>query len=215
MPASLRALLAQSIDYAGMFPPCSLDLEPALKKQADYVRSPDAWMLSTFVLPVAQFDAVAKSILMFDRKHPFRASALGPKTENASAFRLALKETVEAMRAFSVHHCDRAAISQLEMLIPPDVDLKLLAEARAMIGDMQCAVYWEAPVESAERVIELLAEHTNRKNTGGRSATSCAQAALPLMRFPRRRRSQPLSSRRTSHLHQVYRRLASSAPAIP
>ena len=164
MPASLRALLAQSIDYAGMFPPCSLDLELALKKQADYVRSPDAWMLSTFVLPVAQFDAAAKSILMFDRKHPLRVSALGPKTENASAFRLALKETVEAMRAFSAYDRDRAAICQLEMLIPPDVDLKLLAEARAMIGEMQCVVFWEAPVESAERVIELLAKHESEKH---------------------------------------------------
>ena len=31
MPAaSLRALLAQAIDYAGLFPPASLELEPAL-----------------------------------------------------------------------------------------------------------------------------------------------------------------------------------------
>ena len=58
MPAdSLRALLAHSIDYAGMFPPCSLGLEPALKNQAEYVRSPDAWMLGAFVLSTEQFDA--------------------------------------------------------------------------------------------------------------------------------------------------------------
>ena len=43
MPAaSLRALLAHSIDYAGMFPPCSLDLEPAPSNQAQYVRSAEA-----------------------------------------------------------------------------------------------------------------------------------------------------------------------------
>jgi RHS repeat-associated protein len=44
--ASLRALLDRSIDYAGMFPPCSLALEPALENQARYVRSADAWMLT-------------------------------------------------------------------------------------------------------------------------------------------------------------------------
>jgi hypothetical protein len=50
MPAtSLHALLAHSIDYAGMFPPCSLGLEPALRNQAEYVRSPDAWMLAIAV----------------------------------------------------------------------------------------------------------------------------------------------------------------------
>src|SRR6266704_1572337 len=43
MPAaSLRALLAHSIDYAGMFPPCSLDLEPPPSNQAQYVRSAEA-----------------------------------------------------------------------------------------------------------------------------------------------------------------------------
>src|SRR5438034_11171169 len=40
MPAaSLQALLTKSIDYAGMFPPCSLALEPALDNQAQYVSS--------------------------------------------------------------------------------------------------------------------------------------------------------------------------------
>ena len=55
--ASLRALLDRAIDYAGMFPPCDLPLEPALQNQASYVRSPEAWMLNGFVLPVEQFDA--------------------------------------------------------------------------------------------------------------------------------------------------------------
>ena len=89
MPASLRALLTESIDYAGMFPPCNLDLEPALKNQAQYVRSADTWMLSAFVLPFAKFDAAAAHLAEFDRKHPLHVSALGPKTENASAFQAA------------------------------------------------------------------------------------------------------------------------------
>ena len=54
---SLRALLEHSIDYAGMFPPCSLELGPALTNQARYVRLEDSWMLNAFVLPVGQFDA--------------------------------------------------------------------------------------------------------------------------------------------------------------
>ena len=40
LAASLRALLAHTIDYAGMFPPCQLALEPALKNQAEYLRTP-------------------------------------------------------------------------------------------------------------------------------------------------------------------------------
>ena len=81
--ASLRALLTRAIDYAGMFPPCSVELEPALKNQAEYVRAPDSWILSAFVLPVAKFGDAAKFISQFDKHHPLRVSALTAKTENA------------------------------------------------------------------------------------------------------------------------------------
>ena len=52
---ALRALIARSIDYAGLFPPASLPLEEALRNHAAYVRDPDVWMLGTFVLPTAKF----------------------------------------------------------------------------------------------------------------------------------------------------------------
>src|SRR5438094_3006865 len=98
--ASLRALLMQSIDYAGMFPPCSLALEPALQNQAQYVRSPDAWMLSTFVLPIGHFDEARQILSQFDPNHPLHISALGPKTDSLSAFHEALEKTITAIRSF-------------------------------------------------------------------------------------------------------------------
>src|ERR1700694_4475034 len=140
MPAPLRAWLERSIDYAGMFPPCSLDLEPALKNQAEYVRLADAWMLSTFVLPVAQFEAAEKSLSQFDPKHPLRISALGPKTENTNSFIDALKTATQAIRSFQAQHVDLVSVVQLEMLLPVraglalNVDLKGLNEARSVIG---------------------------------------------------------------------------------
>jgi hypothetical protein len=99
MPAAaLQALLKQSIDYAGMFPPCSLALEQALQNQAQYVRSPDAWMLDTFVLPVAQFDATKQLLSQFDPAHQLHVAALGPKTANADAFLQALEEADAVIR---------------------------------------------------------------------------------------------------------------------
>src|SRR4051812_35280530 len=101
--ASLRALLAGSIDYAGMFPPSALDLEPALTNQAHYVRLPDSWMLNAFVLPVSQFEAAKNFLSRFEPSHPLVVSALGPQTDNATAFRAALAETDAAIRSFSAH----------------------------------------------------------------------------------------------------------------
>src|SRR5438445_226467 len=72
--ASLQALLAKSIDYAGMFPPCSLALQPAFQNHAKYVWSPEAWMLNTFVLPVEQFDSTNQLPIKFTAglHHPIR-----------------------------------------------------------------------------------------------------------------------------------------------
>jgi len=157
MPAaSLRALLAHSIDYAGMFPPCSLELEPALGKQAEYVRLPDSWMLGAFVLPVGQFDAAKQILSQFDPQHPLRVSALGPKTENVAAFCEGLEETAASIRSFSAHNVDLVSVVQLEMFLPHDVELPLLREARAVIGDLPA--FWEVSPERAEQTIALLAD---------------------------------------------------------
>ena len=104
--ASLGALLARSIDYAGIFPPCSLALEPALQNQALYIRDPDAWMLNNFVLPVEKFDAVVGCISLFDWKHPLRISALGGKSANKDEFLAALKIAADKIRSFSADHVD-------------------------------------------------------------------------------------------------------------
>jgi len=157
MPAaSLQALLARSIDYAGMFPPCSLALEPALQNQAQYVRSREAWMLNTFVLPVIQFDSAKQLLPQFDPLHPLRVSVLGPKTENEAAFLDALAETEAAVRSLAAHNVDLVSVNQLEMWLPRDVDLPVLNEARSIIGDLPA--FWEAPVERAQETITLLAE---------------------------------------------------------
>ena len=156
---SLHALLAQSIDYAGMFPPCSLGLEPALQNQAEYVRSPEAWMLGTFVLPVEQFDAAKQLLSQFDPLHPLRVAALGPKTGTANAFLGALANADAAIRSLSRHNVDLVSISHLEMLLPQDADVALLKEAKSVVGDL--TVFWEAPPDRAEPTIALIAEHNS------------------------------------------------------
>jgi hypothetical protein len=139
-----------------MFPPCNLALEPALRNQAQYIRSDDAWMLNTFVLTIVQFDSAKQLLPQFDPRHPLHVSALGPKTENAAAFRDALAETEAAIESLAAHNVDLVCVNQLEMWLPQDVDLSVLDEARSIIGDLPA--FWEAPVERAQETITLLAE---------------------------------------------------------
>ena len=159
--ASLGALLTRSIDYAGMFPPCSLALEPALQNQTQYVHDPDAWMLNTFVLPVEKFDAAAGSVSLFDRKRPLLISALGAKTENADEFIGALEVATEQIRSFSAEHVDRVSVRQLEMPLPQDVDLDLLTKMGSILKSLELHTFWETPVNAAETAIALVAEHNS------------------------------------------------------
>ena len=50
---SLRTLLAGAVDYAGLYPPASLDMQRAVSNYNDYWQSDDAWMLGRFVLPMS------------------------------------------------------------------------------------------------------------------------------------------------------------------
>ncbi len=161
--ASLPALLAQVIDYAGMFPPCALALEPALRNQATYVRSAEAWMLNGFVLPVEQFDSTKQFLSEFDRQHPLRVAALGPKTASADALLTALTNASTAIRSFLRSGKDHISIGHLEMLLPNDVDAASLKKASAIASKLP--VFWEAPPERAEQTIELIARHSLDEKT--------------------------------------------------
>jgi hypothetical protein len=48
---AFQAFMSQILDYAGLYPPANLPLEDAFKNFAAYQSSPEAWMLSRFVVP--------------------------------------------------------------------------------------------------------------------------------------------------------------------
>jgi hypothetical protein len=190
--ASLRALLAHSIDYAGLFPPANLALEAALFNHSQYVRVPESWMLGAFILPVAEFDAAARHLSDFDSEHPLRISALGPRTDNTEAFLKSLSATIDAIATFQSRF-DTAGIEQLEMPLPGEINAELLKAIRERLGHSDLKTFWEAKADAAERITELLSENNAanvghklgfKLRTGGVTAEafpSSAQIAIALM----------------------------------
>jgi hypothetical protein len=59
---SLQALLANLIDYAGLFPPAALPMQQALANYARYRAGEHAWMLGRFVGPAAHALEVPKDV---------------------------------------------------------------------------------------------------------------------------------------------------------
>ena len=166
---SLRALLGGSVDYAGLFPPAALTLEPALDNYAAYLRSEEAWMLGCFVLPVAKFTEVRRLLDgRFDADGPLRISALGAKTGSAEEFLDGLRADLRALADFQTQHGPAVAIEQLEAPLPPDTPpgpalVSLLRAAAALLdaetpGSLR--PFWEIPFSDALPMILCgFAEH--------------------------------------------------------
>jgi len=183
MPAaSLRALLAHAIDYAGLFPPATLALEPALANYGEYIRMPDAWMLGAFILPVAQFSAATRGLSQFDAANPLRVSALGPKTDNTDTFLASLDGAMEAIRSFRAACRGVALIDQFEMALPAEVTAPTLKMIRSRT-DPQLRTFLEASVHDADRAVKLIAA-TNREQAGGKLGYKLRTGGVTASAFP-------------------------------
>lgn len=85
MRNSLRILLSNIIDYAGLFPPAKLVLPEAVANFAGYQTHEEAWMLNRFVLPLDKLDDFADALARLpvaangedDRRDATHLSALG------------------------------------------------------------------------------------------------------------------------------------------
>lgn len=95
MADSLRAFLAQILDYAGLFPPASLDLATAFANYQNYRQTDQSWMLGKFICPTSQLNNLAK--LVADTELEFPVSALlnaADKDKTAGALRQQLEEII-------------------------------------------------------------------------------------------------------------------------
>ncbi|TWT45207.1 hypothetical protein RAS1_16290 [Phycisphaerae bacterium RAS1] len=119
MSPALRALLHEVIDYAGLFPPASLDLDPAIRNYARYRGERDAWMLSRFICPAAKLALLERyRDELFSQKPPLRFSVLGRGGESASGFLENLSGDVDAIRAFYTAHGRYVRADAFEARLP-------------------------------------------------------------------------------------------------
>lgn len=72
--SALHALLRESIDYAGLFPPAALGMAQAVANYASYRSGPEAWALGRFVVPAARLGELED--VAADRLAGWRIAAL-------------------------------------------------------------------------------------------------------------------------------------------
>jgi len=153
MRASVRALAAGLVDYAGLFPPAQLGMAEAIRNYAGYLGGPHAWMLARFIIPVArldEFDAVSGEILPSGKgSAPWRIAALAGDDLAADAQK-ALKFNCRHWEGSALGH---AVIDTIELRAAPGFDF---AAARAAAPDFFTLYMEIAPGDDALSRLESI-----------------------------------------------------------
>ena len=192
MTEAIRTLLAESVDYAGLFPPAGLGMAEAVAEYARHRGERDAWMLGRFVLPAMRLDEWSAAAPADVEGWRWPLSVL------AQTFEGTLRRTIDA---FNARERQRAVIDTAEVraTTPREVPNAALA------GNV--AIFVEIPVaEDPARLVDAIAGSGVRAKirTGGVTAESFPTAAQ-VARFIVRCVERDVSFKATAGLHHPLR----------
>jgi hypothetical protein len=119
-PASLRALLAGVIDYAGLFPPASLPLEQSIRNYARYRELADHWMLGRFICPAATLSELEEFVReLFPKSDPLPIAMLGTPIKSAGRDLIrTIDDDAESLESFQHEVGDRTNVDVMELRVP-------------------------------------------------------------------------------------------------
>jgi hypothetical protein len=76
---AVEALLTRLVDYAGLFPPASLEMERAVRNYQQYLAGDFSWMLGNFIIPaerLAEFTKVFQAVCCEEQEQPWTLSVV-------------------------------------------------------------------------------------------------------------------------------------------
>lgn len=200
-PPALRVLLRGVVDYAGLFPPASLDMASAAGEYAMHRASPDAWMLGRFVLPAArlsELEQAARPVMPTEAWQSWALSALLSGD---------VEEDVERAEQFNDRHRD----ARQGAVLVDTVELKVsspheVAHAGELL-DRRFDTYMEVPVgEDPAAILEEIAKtHAKAKIRTGGTTPDAFPTSAQVVRFIARCLGHGVAFKATAGLHHPWR----------
>ena len=118
---SLESLLKSIIDYAGLFPPASLNLDEAFTNYTKYQKDEYNWMLSNFIIPAKKLDDLS-NLLQNSDTGSFPCSILGSSGDTPDIFLINMKSDLDNWRKF-LDTNEKATGKVYEVKLPEEVIL--------------------------------------------------------------------------------------------
>jgi len=122
---AIHALLEGLIDYAGLFPPASLDMRTAVRNYSAYRAGDDAWMLCRFIVPaqrLAEFSTSFSEACCDEQMTPWLLTVLSTGDAEEDAGRLeAFSEGAAFLDAIEFKAADPADAEKQLKAAPSDM----------------------------------------------------------------------------------------------
>lgn len=121
MSAGFRHFMNSLVDYAGLFPPASLDMPEAVANYAEYRQHAEAWMLGRFICPAGRLSEMVECLPQgYTNSGPWPCSVLvgnGQATDKALEV---LPSQLENIVEVEQSHDHQVVAPAMEMPLPLD-----------------------------------------------------------------------------------------------
>lgn len=170
---SLKNFCSKMIDYAGLFPPASLELGQAFHNFVFYRQGEFKWMLGKFIIPVSKLSALGGILDEMKIEGIMPLSVLGSGGESISEFNNNFSSDIKKIQAFNIKYSTVISIDAFEVRLPKalfekddndemlDLIISVTAELEASLGK-EVPVFYEVTLsedyeEEIIRAVETIA----------------------------------------------------------
>ncbi len=123
------------IDYAGLFPPASLDFDTSIRNFAAYRAEERSWMLNTFVCPSARLEEIEPYADPLRNNAPHPVSVLGPPSADLTEWQSGLRTLLGDIERFQNLIPGTAYAAALELKMSAAVAMNA-GSLKAAVGDL-------------------------------------------------------------------------------
>lgn len=197
---SWRSLLDGLIDYAGLFPPASLDMRSAVEEFHRSKESDDSYILCRFVLPVGRLGEFSEAVRAIRAEKgggtPWQLSVIADKDAGSTVGRLLEFNREQSRSSARLAVCDSIEIPAASV-----------EEIRGILKSVPefFRLYVEIPLNAPALIAELAGSRASAKMRTGGVVASAIPEAQDVLRCMRACHENEVSFKATAGLHHAMR----------
>ncbi len=179
MERSLRILLDGVIDYAGLFPPAKLSMEPAVEEFLAYRDGPNAWLVSRFACNASHLVELAEELEKHPLSEPAPVTVIGTSSKDRHHWDTALALDIQNIAKFREMTRLSAIVEAYEIRLPDNhhTETCLHALKAVKVEETFVEIPWADAMEEAVACIAESEFAFAKVRTGGADAAAFPSVA--------------------------------------